>query len=79
MSTISSRRTRALKIRHPILSSPMALAAGGALAAAVSERGGLGLIGGSNGDSTWLDEQFARTGRRRWTATHKTSTVWPNI
>ena len=36
----------------------MHLAAGGALAAAVSRAGGLGLIGGGYGDSTWLDQQF---------------------
>jgi nitronate monooxygenase len=36
----------------------MAFAGGGALAAAVSAAGGLGLIGGGYGDSTWLDEQF---------------------
>lgn len=36
----------------------MAFAAGGALAAAVSNAGGLGLIGGGYGDPGWLDEQF---------------------
>jgi len=58
MTTISNRLTSALNIRHPILSAPMHLAAGGALAAAVSRAGGLGLIGGGYGDSTWLDQQF---------------------
>jgi nitronate monooxygenase len=37
----------------------MAFAAGGALAAAVSRAGGLGLIGGGYGDPAWLEEQFA--------------------
>jgi len=36
----------------------MAFAGGGALAAAVSRAGGLGLIGGGYGDPTWLEEQF---------------------
>lgn len=36
----------------------MAFAAGGALAAAVSRAGGLGLIGGGYGDAEWIDEQF---------------------
>jgi nitronate monooxygenase len=36
----------------------MAFAGGGALAAAVSRAGGLGLIGGGYGDDTWLEEQF---------------------
>jgi nitronate monooxygenase len=43
----------------------MAIAAGGKLAAAVTGAGGLGLIGGGYGDSTWLDDQFeAAAGRR---------------
>ncbi len=58
MSILSNRLTRALNTRHPIISAPMAFAGGGALAAAVSAAGGLGLIGGGYGDSTWLDEQF---------------------
>jgi nitronate monooxygenase len=36
----------------------MAFAGGGALAAAVSRAGGLGLIGGGYGDPAWLAEQF---------------------
>jgi nitronate monooxygenase len=36
----------------------MAFAGGGALAAAVSRAGGLGLIGGGYGDPGWLEEQF---------------------
>ncbi|MBI5265047.1 MAG: nitronate monooxygenase [Bradyrhizobium sp.] len=58
MPTISNRLTRTLNIEHPILSAPMAFASGGALAAAVSAAGGLGLIGGGYGDSTWLDQEF---------------------
>jgi nitronate monooxygenase len=56
---ISTRLTARLGIRHPIVSAPMALAGGGALAAAVSRSGALGLIGGGYGDSQWLREQFA--------------------
>ena len=52
MATISNRLTEALRIRHPILSAPMAFAGGGALAAAVSKAGGLGLMGGGYGDDT---------------------------
>ncbi|HSV37627.1 MAG TPA: nitronate monooxygenase [Nocardioidaceae bacterium] len=55
---IETRLTRALGVRHPIVSAPMALAGGGALAAAVSRAGGLGLIGGGYGDATWLGQQF---------------------
>ena len=57
MPTLSTRLTRALNLRHPIVSAPMAFAGGGALAAAVSRAGGLGLIGGGYGDPVWLEEQ----------------------
>lgn len=65
MTTISTRLTRALGVRHPVVSAPMAFAAGGALAAAVSRCGGLGLIGGGYGDADWLREQFAAAGGER--------------
>lgn len=42
----------------PILSAPMAGVAGGALAAAVSRAGGLGLIGGGYGDRAWLEREL---------------------
>ena len=51
-----------LGIGVPILSAPMAFAAGGALAAAVSRAGGLGLIGGGYGDADWLAAQFRAAG-----------------
>ena len=41
-----TRLTEAFGIRHPILCAPMALIAGGRLAAAVSDAGGLGMLGG---------------------------------
>src|SRR5215210_4388824 len=59
MKTLTTRLTRALDLRLPVVSAPMAFAAGGALAAAVSRAGGLGLIGGGYGDSAWLEQQFA--------------------
>ena len=62
MPTIATRLTRTLGIVRPVLSAPMAFAGGGALAAAVSRAGGLGLIGGGYGDSTWLEAQFAAAG-----------------
>ena len=58
METLSTRLTQALNLRHPVVSAPMAFAGGGALAAAVSRAGGLGLIGGGYGDPAWLEEQF---------------------
>jgi len=62
---IATRLTYALGIAHPILSAPMAMAAGGALAAAVTRAGGLGLIGGGYGDADWLADQFAAAGNER--------------
>ena len=59
---LATRLTERLGIAHPILSAPMALAGGGALAAAVSRAGGLGLIGGGYGDGAWIEQQFAATG-----------------
>ncbi len=62
MARLATRLTERLDIAHPILSAPMALAAGGALAAAVTRAGGLGLIGGGYGDAGWLEQQFAAAG-----------------
>ncbi len=55
---LSTRLTERFDLKHPVISAPMALASGGALAGAVSAAGGLGLIGGAYGDAGWLDEQF---------------------
>ena len=43
---ITTRLTQQFGLRYPILNAPMALIAGGRLAAAVTAAGGLGLIGG---------------------------------
>src|SRR5580700_4363403 len=58
MAILSTRFTRVLNVQYPIVSAPMAFAGGGALAAAVTRAGGLGLIGGGYGDPMWLKEQF---------------------
>ncbi|MCB2019421.1 MAG: nitronate monooxygenase [Burkholderiaceae bacterium] len=65
MTVVTTRFTRAFGVKHPIVSAPMAFAGGGALAAAVSAAGGLGLIGGGYGDPTWLEEQFAAAAGHR--------------
>lgn len=59
---IATRLTEALNIKHPIISAPMAFAAGGKLAAAVSNAGGLGLIGGGYGAIDWIDGEFKAAG-----------------
>jgi len=52
-------------IEHPVLLAPMACVSGGALAAAVSQAGGLGLIGGGYGDADWLNREFDIAGDAR--------------
>src|SRR5437016_3001596 len=53
-----------LGIEHPIINAPMAGTATAALAAAVSNAGGFGLIGGSGGDADWLRAQIRATRER---------------
>ena len=50
--------TELLGLRHPVALAPMGGSAGGALAAAVSNAGGLGLLGGGNGDADWLAREL---------------------
>lgn len=59
---MKTRLTEAFGLSVPVIQAPMAFVAGGALAAAVSRAGGLGLIGGGYGDADWLDAQFAAAG-----------------
>ncbi|WP_458756237.1 NAD(P)H-dependent flavin oxidoreductase [Afipia sp. TerB] len=59
---ISTALTDLFDLRVPILSAPMAGVAGGALAAAVTRAGGLGVVGGGYGDRDWLKTQLAAAG-----------------
>jgi nitronate monooxygenase len=59
---LKTRLTNVLDIEVPILQAPMAIAAGGGLASAVTQAGGLGLIGGGYGDKDWLDREFNAAG-----------------
>lgn len=52
-------------IAHPVFSAPMAGVSGGALAAAVSRAGGLGLIGGGYGDADWIARECDAAGDAR--------------
>ena len=56
---IRTRLTERFDLRHPVIGAPMAFAGGGALAAAVSRAGGLGLIGGGYCDADWIEAQCA--------------------
>jgi nitronate monooxygenase len=62
---IQNRLTRVLGIEHPVLLAPMDLVSGGRLAAAVSQAGGLGLLGGGYGDDTWIAQEWARANNAR--------------
>lgn len=62
---IETRLTKRLGLKHPVIQAPMAFAAGGALAAAVSKAGGLGLIGGAYGDEAWISDQFEAAGNQQ--------------
>ncbi|TQE36226.1 NAD(P)H-dependent flavin oxidoreductase [Streptomyces ipomoeae] len=56
--TLTTAFTKLLGIRHPIALAPMGGSAGGALAAAVSRGGGLGMLGAGQGDREWLAREL---------------------
>jgi nitronate monooxygenase len=56
---IVTELTEAFQLQHPIVLAPMGGASGGRLAAAVSNAGGLGLVGGGYGDREWLSRELA--------------------
>jgi nitronate monooxygenase len=61
---IHTRLCSLLGIEHPIINAPMTGTATADLAAAVSNAGGFGLIGGSGGDADWLRAQIRATRER---------------
>ena len=62
---LSTRLTKRLDITHPVISAPMDVIAGGALAAAVSSAGGLGFLGGGYGDDdAWFEREYAAAGNQ---------------
>ncbi|WP_436759121.1 NAD(P)H-dependent flavin oxidoreductase [Streptosporangium sp. V21-05] len=56
--TLSTAFTELFGVQHPIALAPMGGSAGGALAAAVSRGGGLGLLGSGDGDRDWLAREL---------------------
>ena len=52
--------TELFQVAHPLVLAPMGGVSGGALAAAVSEAGGLGLVGGGYGDPLDRDPALVR-------------------
>lgn len=51
--------TKRFAIEHPIALAPMGEVAGGNLAAAVSNGGGLGMVGGGRGEEAWINRELA--------------------
>ncbi len=56
---MNSRFSEIFQLHTPIALAPMALASGGALAAACARAGALGLLGGGYGELAWLQTQHA--------------------
>jgi nitronate monooxygenase len=56
--TLRTAFTELFSLQHPIALAPMGGSAGGVLTAAVSNAGGLGLLGGGGGNRAWLDREL---------------------
>src|SRR5688572_18870383 len=61
---IRTALTEAFGLAYPIVLAPMGSVSGGELAAAVSNAGGLGLVGGGYGDHGWLRTELAQVKER---------------
>jgi nitronate monooxygenase len=56
---IRTELTQAFGLEYPIVLAPMGQVAGGRLAAAVSNAGGFGVVGGAYGDPEWLHRELS--------------------
>jgi nitronate monooxygenase len=65
MPMIETALTRLLGIEHPILLAPMGSAAGGRLAAAVTNAGGLGLVGSGYANAETIRTELSEAGNAR--------------
>lgn len=77
---LTTRFTTRLGLRHPIAQAPMGGSAGGALATAVSNAGGLGMLGA--GDHSWLDRELpilAGSTGAPWAAGFLTWAIAPGV
>ena len=61
---LNTRFAQRFQLTTPIALAPMALATGGALAAACAQAGALGLVGGGYGDLTWTQREYALAAER---------------
>ena len=74
--------TKAFALAHPIVLGPMGGVSGGRLAAAVSNAGALGLVGGGYGDRAWLARELAlvtANTSRAWGVGFITWSIGPGI
>lgn len=79
---LATALTRLFDLDHPIILAPMGGVSGGALAAAVSNAGGLGLVGGGYGDPEWLRRELAiahEQATRPWGAGLITWAIKPGV
>ena len=79
---IQTGLTRMFGLRHPIVLGAMGGVAGGRLAAAVSNAGGLGLVGGGYGDPDWVRAQLdlvTRETARPWGVGLITWSIRPDV
>jgi nitronate monooxygenase len=65
MPTLETALTRLLAIEHPIMLAPMGSVAGGKLASAVTNAGGLGMIGSGQADVTTIRKELSEAGNAR--------------
>jgi nitronate monooxygenase len=65
MATIETALTRLLGIQHPILLAPMGSAAGGKLASAVTNAGGLGMLGSGYASASAIRHELGEAGNAR--------------
>src|ERR1700721_1761146 len=65
MPVIEPALTRLLGIEHPILLAPMGSAAGGRLAAAVTNAGGLGMVGSGYANVDAVRKELTEAGNTR--------------
>jgi nitronate monooxygenase len=56
--SLNTRFVQRFHLNTPIALAPMALATGGALAAACAQAGALGLLGGGYGDLAWTQREY---------------------
>ncbi len=59
---LENRLTQFLGIEHPVVLAPLDQVGGGALASAVSQAGGFGILGAGYGDRAWLEREFPKAG-----------------